>query len=93
MRNESRRYRAFHGKNPRSVRKGKFHDPKTLIRLGKAVRIEYESNKFNGGGDGRMAVYYHKFETPVTLYMDETGKRQLYLIGSKLKVTEAGIEN
>lgn len=88
-----RGYREFHGKQPRARTRGRFHDPKTLIFLGRAVKIEYLSNKRHGGGDGKYAVYVHKFETPVNLYMDETKKRQLYIIGSQLKVTEAGIEN
>lgn len=86
-------YEEFHGRRPRSVYKRRFHVPRQLVRLGKAHAIEYICNKWNGGGDGKMAIYRHKFETPVTLYMDETGKRQLYLKGNLLKCTDAGIEN
>ena len=71
----------------------RFHYPRQLICLGRCTRVEYESDKWNGGGDGTRAIYYHDHETPVYLYMDETGKRQLYLMGKKLKVTRAGIEN
>jgi hypothetical protein len=63
------------------------------VCLGEAVAIEYACDKNNGGGDGTMAVYRHEFETPVKLFMDTTRRRQLYIIGSKVKVTDAGIEN
>lgn len=88
-----KKYREFHGHEPRFVEEYGFNIPKKLIILGKAVAIEYKTDKINGGGDGKMAVYRHKFDTPCYVCMDETGKRQLYVIGSKLKVTKAGIEN
>jgi hypothetical protein len=87
------RYREFHGKNPRRQTGQRFHIPKQLVLLGKAVAIEYETDKLNGGGDGRRAVYRHEFETPAIVCMDETAHNQLYVIGSKIKVTDAGIEN
>lgn len=88
-----KKYKAFHGEDPRGTRKKKFHVPENLILLGKAHQIVYVSNKFNGGGDGKISEYIHTFETPCNLYMDETGKKQLYIMGDKLKVTHHGIEN
>lgn len=70
-----------------------FHVPKQLVFLGKAIAIEYECDKWNGGGDGTKAVYRHTFETPAVVAMDERGKKQIYIIGDRLKVTDAGIEN
>lgn len=70
-----------------------FRPPKELIILGKAMAVEYECSKYNGGGDGKKAVYRHEFETPCYVCMDRSGKRQLYIVGNRLKVTEAGIEN
>lgn len=93
MKKAVQKYHAFHGRPVKKVTKKQFHVPNTLVRLGKAHSIVYVSNKFNGGGDGKMCEYIHEFETPVDLYMDETGKKQLYLMGSKLKVTHHGIEN
>lgn len=87
------RYRMFHGKSRAPLVRTNFHNPNTLIFLGQAVSIVYLSNKKSGGGDGTLCEYEHEFETPVNLYMDETGKRQLYLIGEKLTVTRHGIEN
>ena len=93
QRRSVRRYKAFHGKMPRVARVRNFHVPDNLIFLGQAHQIVYISDKFNGGGDGQLCEYIHTFETPVNLYMDETGKKQLYLMGNKLKVTHHGIEN
>lgn len=88
-----RKYRQFHGRRSRRKRSWDFHPPKGLVILGKAIAVEYECDKYNGGGDGTRAVYRHKFETPCFVCMDETGRRQLYIVGNRLKVTEAGIEN
>lgn len=63
------------------------------MRLGRAVAIEYECDKINGGGDGQKAVYRHEFDRGAYLYMDNTAKRQLYIIGDKIRVTDAGIEH
>lgn len=64
-----------------------------MIHLGRAVAIVYETDKLHGGGDGKMAEYIHEFETPVGVFMDETGKKQLYILGHALKITNRGIEN
>ena len=88
-----KKYKAFHGKNPRAARKKIFHVPENLVLLGKAHQIVYISNKKNGGGDGKECEYIHTFETPCNLYMDETGRKQFYIMGARLKVTHHGIEN
>jgi hypothetical protein len=88
-----RKYEEFHGRPVRYVKDVRINVPEKLIRLGRATAIEYECSKFNGGGDGKRAVYRHEFETPCDLAMDESGRRQLYIIGHRLRVTEAGIEN
>jgi len=87
------RYRMFHGRPKGPWRMTQFHIPKTLIFLGQAVAVVYLSNKKHGGGNGTLIEYTHEFETPVDLFMDETGARQLYLIGKKVVVTDNGIEN
>lgn len=88
-----RKYRQFHGHAPR-VRGSVWIDtPEGLVRLGRAVAIEYECDKLNGGGDGQKAVYRHEFKRGAYLYMDEKAARQLYIIGDRIKVTDAGIEN
>jgi len=88
-----KKYKSFHGHEPRSREKFRFDNPKGLVILGRAVAVEYACDKQHGGGDGKLAVYRHEFETPSLVCMDEKGKRQLYIIGDKIKVTEAGIEN
>ncbi len=86
-------WRAFHGRKTPTTRLLDFHTPKSLVFLGQAVEIVYLSNKKNGGGDGKPCEFIHKFETPVDLYMDETGQKQLYLIGKRLHVNSDGIQN
>ena len=86
-------YVLFHGKSPRRKTTIDFHTPRRLTLLGEAYAIEYKCNKRNGGGDGRTAVYRHRFETPMVLAMDERKGRQLYVLGPELIVTERGIEN
>ena len=86
-------FQAFHGHRAGKPKITEFHDPKSLVYLGKAVAIVYESDKKNGGGDGRLNAFIHEFETPVGLYMDERAEKQLYLLGRALRVSDAGIEN
>ena len=88
----TRRYEQFHGKPARKVNSINFNTPKKLIFLGEAVAIEYRCDKLNGGGDGKQAVYRHKFSPGAILCMDETAKRQLYVIGSKITVDDEGIK-
>ena len=88
-----RRYEEFHGKSSRYMNRVEFNLPKKLVYLGEAVAIEYRCNKLNGGGDGKRAVYRHEFETAAKVCMDETGRRILYIIGSKIKVDDEGIKN
>lgn len=88
-----KKYRKFHGHRPR-IRGAVWIDtPEGLVRLGRAVAIEYECSKYNGGGDGKKAVYRHEFDQGAALYMDEKAARQLYIIGDKIRVTSAGIEH
>jgi len=86
-------YAMFHGKPPTRRRTVDFHVPKHLVVLGKAKAIEYMCSKRNGGGDGRNAIYRHEFENPMYLCMDERKGKQLYIIGGRLKVSAAGVEN
>ena len=86
-------YETFHGKAPRRKGGVDLHVPKELVLLGEAVAVEYRCNKLNGGGDGTKAVYRHKFDKGAILAMDETKRVQLYIIGNKIKVTDAGIEH
>ena len=93
MSTAKKKLQSFHGRDVRWMKDIDFHVPKTLVYLGKAIAVEYECDKWNGGGDGTKAIYRHEIETPAVVCMDETGKKQLYIIGNRLKVTEAGIEN
>ncbi len=91
--NVVRLYQKFHGKLPRKEIFFPWHPPKRMVMLGRCVAVIYESNKIHGGGDGKPAQYIHEFESPVILCMDERAKKQLYILGNRVKVTEHGIEN
>lgn len=71
----------------------RFVPPKGMVILGEVVAVEYQTDKLNGGGDGTMATYRHKFDRGSVLCADEKMKHQLYIIGKKIKVTSAGIEH
>ena len=88
----SRNLRMFHGRPVRRSRTVTLNDVKGLIELGRIVAVEYECDKWNGGGDGTTAVYRHEFDRPVVLAADQTMRRQLYILGSSIRVTDAGVE-
>lgn len=85
-------YKNFHGQAPIAKAAINMHYPKGLVLLGQAVEIIYASDKKNGGGNGKLNLFKHKFAKSTMIYMDET-KKQLYILGPKLKVTSAGIVN
>jgi len=93
-------YEQFHGHAPRTKRAWNFHCPKGFVILGKAIAIEYRTDKLNGGGDGKSAIYRHEFDDKAVsrngstlLLMDERQRKQLYIVGEKLIVTDRGIEH
>jgi predicted ABC-type transport system involved in lysophospholipase L1 biosynthesis ATPase subunit len=92
MRKGFQRYAEFHGKRSKKVFEKTLHTPKELIQLGRIHAVEYECTKLNGGGDGKKAIYRHVFENPAYLYEDEQGCKQLYILGERIEVTNAGIE-
>jgi subtilase family serine protease len=85
-----RKYEKFHGKQAQEIGEIKFEVPKTFVYLGDAIEIVYKCNKKNGGGDGKMSEYAHKCGKGNILCTDENGKN-LYIFGSKQKITERGI--
>ena len=88
-----RRFRAFHGEPEDEVLEIEWlADPGTMVVLGRAISITYESDKFNGGGDGQLALYEHKFHKDDVLVCDEGGN-MLAIVGPKLRITHRGIVN
>lgn len=82
----------FHGREVRESGTVMLNEVTGLVKLGKAVAIEYECDKYNGGGDGTRAVYRHEFGPGAVVAVDQTMKRQVYIIGSRIRTTDAGIE-
>lgn len=81
---------AFQGEPVDEAREVRKPAPLVLVALGRAVAIEYESNKKNGGGDGKRATYRHEFHPGDILATDQDG-RTLYVIGPRLRVNSRGI--
>lgn len=92
MKSAQVQYAEFHGRSPRGSTTVKLHRATHLVRLGRAVAIEYQTDKLHGGGDGKTAVYRHEFSAGDALYVDQTGK-QLHILGPRLAVREEGIVN
>ncbi len=93
VRKAARTYQRFHGRKPTQTQSITFQVPRALAQLGlRVVAIEYESDKWNGGGDGTRAIYRHEFDRSDRLYYDPES-HWLYIHGPKLKVTKAGIEH
>lgn len=93
MKKAARLFRRFNGRAPTKQEIGGFYVPESLIFLGRAVAIVYESDKVNGGGVGKLDRFIHEFESPCALFMDERAGKQLYILGPEIKVTKSGIEN
>jgi hypothetical protein len=91
MNNPVKKYEDFHGKPARNKKMQEFYVPESLVYLGEAIAVEYRCSKLNGGGDGKRAVYRHKFETPAMLCMDERAKKQLFILGPSIAVNSRGI--
>lgn len=87
------RYKQFHGHDVRNVHQLRVKPTRELVCLGDAVEIVYRSDKLNGGGDGKLAEYQHKFARGTKLYCTPDGRHVLYIHGNKLRVRAPGIIN
>lgn len=88
-----KKYRTFHGHKSRWEQDVNFHVPKGFVVLGRANAVEYLCDKKHGGGDGKRAIYRHKFESEAYVLADEKMGGQLYIVGNDIRVTRCGIEN
>lgn len=87
------KYFEFHGHEYEFVEERDIEISPTLVRLGRVHSIVYESDKFNGGGDGKKALYEHKFKRGAHLCTNEKGEKILIIVGDKIRVTDRGIVN
>lgn len=63
-----------------------------LYKVGRALRVVYESDKFNGGGDGRRALYEHDFAASDVMWTQrKKGPALIAVTGPRLTVTDRGI--
>lgn len=83
-----KRYKKFHGKEPKRAGSVEIPFPKSLVLVGEAVAIEYRAAKANDPRTGgRLTVYRHKVGKGVRVFTDPKG-RALYIIGGKFRVTD-----
>ena len=82
-------YEMFTGrKNRRGIYTINF--PSELDFVGIATAIAYRSDKYNGGGDGKIAEYEHQWENETKVY----GRGGFFVfVNPKMKLTSHGIEN
>jgi len=63
--------------------------PKHVVGLGKVVRIDYISNKW----EGKPVTYTHSTKRPHPELVTDPDGRQLYLVGGRMKPTADGLVN
>jgi hypothetical protein len=63
--------------------------PKQVVGLGKVVRIDYISNKW----EGKPVTYTHSTKRPYPELVTDPDGRQLYLVGGRMKPTADGLVN
>lgn len=63
--------------------------PKHVVGLGKVVRIDYISNKW----EGKPVTYTHSTKRPYPELVTDPDGRQLYLVGGRMKPTADGLVN
>lgn len=63
-----------------------------LHKVGRVLSLVYESNKKNGGGDGRVRLFEHDHAASDVMWQQrKSGPALLVVNGSRLTVTERGI--
>lgn len=85
-----RRYKAFTGKEPGKAEIQDKKAPSELICIARPEFLTYYSSKLNGGGDGTLQKFKHRFGAKIKLYTNPEGTI-LVLAGPGLKVTPRGI--
>lgn len=87
----AKRYKTFTGypgEEPPKVTRKK--TPKEWVAIAKPLFIAYNSSKINGGGDGTLQGFKHRFGAQIQLYTNPEGT-MLLIAGPGLKVTSRGI--
>ena len=82
--------RAFHGFDPRRIRRVPIAWPKALVSLGPCVRLEYYSEKF----DEKGRIYFHDFELPCEVFAADAPQpdgSNLLIIQGKFQIKPEGI--
>jgi hypothetical protein len=90
LRAAAKRFKRFQGRAPNRVTAIELPYPKALVYLGRAIAIEYESDKVLKAGDRRQPrqrVYRHELGPGVKIYADPKG-RTVFMRGGRFRVTD-----
>jgi hypothetical protein len=91
MSNSRKRFNLFTGFEAGEITSSRIISaPGELICIAKPTSISYYSDKINGGGDGKLAIYDHRFSAKTLLYTDPAGTF-LVIAGPNLRITQRGI--
>lgn len=90
-----KRFQGFHGRAPSKIRSVELPLPNDLrklelVYLGRAIAIEYESDKVMHKADRRLPksrTYRHEFGAGVEVYCDASGRVGI-IRGGKFRVTD-----
>lgn len=85
-----KRYKSFTGRDVEASKEKRVKTPSELICIARPEFITYYSNKLNGGGDGTLQKFKHRFGAKIKLYTNPEGTF-LLIAGPGLKVTPRGI--
>lgn len=84
--------RKFHDLEPRRIKNINFKPPKALMHIGRCVRVDYLSDKF----DEKYRQYFHEFVKRSDLFVDPepqaNGKMVMFIIGD-FEIKPEGITN
>lgn len=85
-----KRFKSFTGHEPGEAIIKKKKTPSELICIARPEILTYYSSKINGGGNGTLQGFKHRFGAKTRIYTDPEGTFIL-IAGPGLKVTPRGI--
>lgn len=84
------RYKAFTGREAEAATVKRVKTPSELICIARPEFLTYYSSKLNGGGNGSLQAFKHRFGAQIRIYTNPEGTFVL-IAGPGLKVTRRGI--
>lgn len=84
------RYKTFTGREGEKPSVRTLKAPGELVCIARPEFLTYYSSKLNGGGDGTLQKFRHRFGASIKLYTDPEGTF-LLIAGPGLRITRRGI--